>query len=334
MQHANLTPSLQTLYADLVQQVETSPVAGSVYQRERDDIAYHYAKVPVGGIRIDTFIGRVGDPAADAQAEAMTRGMMLAKARRQTVSMLKSAGLSGPDRNLGALLDAFAHAGLFGDGAVLVGTSAYLISEPFVGRRLPAPTLMTGDLDLATLNVALTAQPPETIEAILRRADPTFEPVMQIDPRQPAARFRNSGGYLVDLLVQRRTRDERTVKLRNLGAAAEPLQHLAWLIEQPVRAVALWGAGAAVRIPQPVRFAVHKLIVAQRRHAHDRIKRQKDLAQADAMMAALRVSDPFALEDAFDDARGQGTAWTKAIDRSLAEIAAGSARHDHGAANT
>lgn len=316
-----LNPSLQTLYADLAQQVETAPVAGTVYQRTRDGIVYHYAKVPVGADRIDSFIGRAGDPAADAQARSMTQGMELAKARRRTVSMLKSAGLAGPDRMLGASLDAIAHAGLFRNGAVLVGTSAYMISEPYVGRRLPAPLLMTGDLDLATANIALTAEPPEPIATILRRADPTFEPVMQIDPRQPAARFRNARGYLIDLLTPTRRRGERPVPLKRLDAGAEPLQHLRWLIEQPVSAAALWGAGIAVRIPQPARFAVHKLIVAQRRHPTDRIKRQKDLAQADAMISALYAHDPFALDDAMEDARAQGRSWAEAMDRSLAEIA-------------
>src|SRR3546814_10045836 len=60
-----------------------------------------------------------------------------------------------------------------------------------VGTRLPAPRLMTGDLDLATASLALTADPPESMETILRWADPTYEAVMQIDPRQPASRFRD-----------------------------------------------------------------------------------------------------------------------------------------------
>jgi hypothetical protein len=314
-----LSPSIQTLISDLLQQVETAPIAGTVYQRERDGIAYHYAKVSVGGGRIDRFIGRVGDADADREARSMAVGMELAKARRKTVSMLKSVGLAAPDRTLGAALDAIAHAGLFRDGAVLVGTMAYQLSEPLVGRRLPAPLLMTGDLDLATVNLAISADPPESMEAILRRADPTFTAVMQLDPRQPAARFRNDQGYLVDLLSQTRRRAERAVPLPKLEAGAEPLQHLRWLIENPVPAVALWGAGVAVRVPQPARFAVHKLMVAQRR-AHDRIKRQKDLGQADAMMTALHANDPFALEDALEEARAQGRSWAKEIDRSLAEL--------------
>lgn len=315
----DLSPSLQTLYADLVQRVMSAPAAGTVYRRERDGIAYHYAKLPVGTTRIDSFIGRVGDPVADTRAKTLATGMELAKERRRSVAMLKNAGLAGPDKMLGATLDAIAHAGLFDKGAVVVGTAAYMMSEPFVGRRLPAPTLMTGDLDLATVDVTLSADPEEPMQTILKRADPTFAPVMRLDAREPPARFRNSSGYLVDLLIQTRRRDERTVRLRGLEAGAEPLQHMRWLIENPVSAVALWGPGILVKIPQVARFAVHKLIVAQKR-GHDRIKRQKDLAQADAMMTALYAHDPFALDDAVEDARSHGRSWRASVDRSLAEI--------------
>lgn len=308
MPSPDLTPTLLTLYAELAQQAESAPTAGTLYRRTRDGIEYHYAKVPVGTDRVDSFVGRVGDPVAEAQAQALRRGMDQAKERRRTVAMLKSAGLAAPDRILGATMDALAHAGLFRNGAVLVGTAAYLLSEPHVGRRLPAPTLMTGDLDLATVDVALTAEPPAPMASILRRADPTFEPVMPLDPRRPASRFRTADGYLVDLLIQTRRRGQA---------------NLAWLIEAPVTAVALWGAGVIVRIPQPARFAVHKLILAQRRGQADRTKRTKDLAQADALMTALYAHDPFALEDALDAARAQGKAgWSVPIDRSLAELAA------------
>ena len=45
--------------------------------------------------------------------------------------------------------------------------------------------------------------------------------------------------------------------------------------------------------------------------------------QAGALMEALRLSDPFAPEDAMEDARGQGrTGWSDPIDRSLAELGA------------
>ena len=315
-----LSPTIQTLYSELLQQLVSAPIAGSVYTRSRDQIEYHYAKIPVGSSRIDRFIGRVGDPEADAKAEAFADGMRLARERRRLVAMLRNSGLAAPDRMLGAALDAIAHAGIFRDGGVVVGTAAYLMSEPFVGHRLPAPTLMTGDLDLATINLAITADPPEPFEAILQRADPSFQPVLQLDPRQLPVRFRNGQGYLVDLLTQTRRHDERPVALQQLAAAAEPLQHLAWLIDAPLPAIALWGSGVQTMIPQPARFAVHKLILAQRRSPLDRSKRQKDLAQANALIEALRTADPFSLEDALEDARDRGPNWVRSISRSLSEL--------------
>lgn len=317
-----IAPALQTLFADLAQQVATAPVAGSVYRRNRNGIEYLYAKLPVGNDRIDRFIGKADDPQAVALADEMRQGANLMKQRRRIVSLLRSGGLPGPDRMLGATLDAIAHASLFRDGAVLIGTAAYLVSGPVLGHRLPAPTLMTGDLDLATASLLLAADPPERLEAILRRADPSFTAVMPLTRGALPSRFRNAQGYLVDLVTpQLRRSDTNPMPLAALGAGATPLQHLAWLLEDPMPTVALWGGGVPVTIPQPQRFAVHKLILAQRRDAANRMKRSKDLAQAKALIEVLLRQDRFALADALDDARARGKqGWADPIERSLSEL--------------
>ena len=317
--------AVQTLFAELIQQVETAPEAGSVYRRTLQSGEYIYAKLPVGAVRIDRFIGKSGDPDAEEHARSLQIGAELAAQRRRLVAMLRREGLAGPDRTMGAILDALAHASLFKADAVLVGTAAYLMSEPLVGSRLPSTTLMTGDVDIATANLALATDPPDRLETVLRRADPTFEGVLQLDPRAPASRFRNASGYLVDLVTPVRTRaDANPVPLANLDAGAAPLQHLAWLIDGAMRTVALWGAGVLVNVPQPARYAVHKLILAQRRDRSGQAKRMKDLAQARALIEVLREQDPFALEDAFADARAQGEkGWGAPIDRSLKELGLG-----------
>lgn len=324
MKDGKLQPLIRTMFADLVQQVETAPLAGSVYTRQRDGTGYIYAKIAVGTGRVDRFVGKIGDPAAESQAGTLRVGGELARGRREIVSMLKRRGLAGPDRNLGAALDAIAFAGLFKQGAVLVGTGAYMMFEPLVGSRLPAPTLTTGDLDLATARLALAAEPPERMEDILRRADPTFEGIPHLDPRQPPSRFRNADGYLVDLLtpIRRRT-DTNPMPLKALSAGAAPLQYLDWLIGDPVPTAALWGAGIAVSVPQPAKFAIHKLILAQRRDPANRHKRAKDLDQAKALIDALLIHDRYALVDMLADARARGRAgWAEPIARSLHEIGA------------
>lgn len=317
-----ISPTVQTVFADLLQQVETAPTAGSVYRRTTESGEYIYAKIPVGTDRIDQFVGKAGDPEAEALAASLQAGASLAAERRRLVSILRRQGLASPDRTMGAVLDALAHAGLFRSGAVLVGTAAYLVSGPLVGSRLPSPTLMTGDVDIATASVALTADPPDRLEAILRRADSTFSGVPQISPKDPPSRFRNARGYLVDMVTPTRTRDDRNpIALVELAAGAAPLQHLAWLIEDAVHVVALWGPGVLVNVPQPARFAVHKLILAQRRDASSRLKRAKDLAQARALIDALLEHDRFALQDALSDARARGDrGWSVPIGRSLAEL--------------
>lgn len=322
MRRSDIPPTLRTLFADLSQQVATAPAAGSVYRRSRGGIEYLYAKIPIGADRIDQFIGKAGEADAEKEAAQLQLGMQLAADRRRLSSTLRRSGFAGPDRTLGATLDALAHAGLFSAGAVLVGTAAYLISEGVVGSFLPAPTLMTGDLDLATASLALSAEPPESLANILKRADHSFEAVMPLDGRQPPARFRNAEGYLVDLITPTRERDQAAPSpVPALEAGAMPLQHLAWLIEDPVPTIALWGSGVPVMIPQPAKYAVHKLILAQKRDPGSRLKRAKDLAQARALIEALVEHDRFALEDALTDARGRGAkGWSAPIDRSLREL--------------
>lgn len=320
---AELSPTLTTLFADLSQRLSTAGPVGSPYVRTREGNDYWYAKIPVGTTRVDRFLGRADDPSVQEEVSRLRSGSVLAQGRRKTVSMIRNSGVAGPDRRLGALLDTLSQAGLFRAGAVLIGTAAYLTYEPLVGATLPASALMTSDADLATVRLDLRADPPEDVLSIIRRADPSFEPVLQIDPRRPSSRFRAADGYLLDLIApMRRASDSNPVALTALGAGAAPLQHIDWLLTEAVPHVALWGSGVPICVPQPSRYAVHKLIVAQKRRDGERVKRTKDLLQARSLIEALGRQDPFSLEDALEDARNQGKAgWAHPIDRSLAEIA-------------
>lgn len=87
-------------------------------------------------------------------------------------------------------------------------------------------------------------------------------------------------------------------------------------------AVVLAGSGILVRVSPPARFAVHKLIVAQRRRDGERLKRQKDLLQTKALLAALSETDPEPLASAFRSARAHSRdGQSEPIRKSLAEIA-------------
>lgn len=229
--------------------------------------------------------------------------------------------MPAPVRALAQVLDALSDAGLLRQ-AVLVGTSAHQRCPAPLGHLLPAAGLITQDADLATASLAIAADGDgETMESILKRADPTFRAVPGLAPAAPPSHLRSAPGFVVDLLTpQYRRTDANPMPLPGLAAGAVPLQHLDWLIADPMPAVALHRSGIAVRIPQPARFAVHKLVIAQKRGG-DTTKRRKDLARADALIAALKAADPFALSDADKDAAARGvTAWKRPAERSLAEL--------------
>jgi hypothetical protein len=317
--------TILTAYADLAQQVETAGEEASVDETEIKGIRYLRLRHGVGATRVIEHLGRADDQAVTARAEAAKAEMRRRDERRKLVSLLKRA-MPGPTSELGKVLDAMAFAGLFRAGAVLVGTAAYQCYPPLLGQGLPSSAMMTQDADLATADLALAAdggtEQGRSMEAILKWADPSFTGVMQLDPRALPSRFRAANGFLVDLIApQRRRTDPNPLPLPKLRAGAVPLQYLDWLIAEPVPAVALHGAGVPVLVPQPARFAVHKLILAQKRDAGSTIKRGKDLVQAKALIGALEVQAPYDLADALREAMAKGrSGWAEPICRSLSEI--------------
>ncbi len=314
--------TLQTLYADLVQQVQAvAERSASVYEREIKGIAYLYAKRTVGRTRRDMFLGRADDETVRDRAALINEESQRARDRGKVVSLLRNAGVPAPVSALAEVLDALDEAGLLKQ-AVVVGTAAYQCYAVPVGHALPAASLTTQDADLATASLALSAADgEETLETILKRADATFRPVPGLDRAALPSHFRSASGFVVDLLTpQLRRTDPNPMPLPALQAGATPLQYLQWLITDPMPAAVLYRSGIAVNIPQPARFAVHKLIIAQKRGG-DTAKRRKDLAQAEALIAALKAADPFALSDAYEDAASQGiTGWKRPLERSLAEL--------------
>lgn len=317
------SPTIQTLYADLVQQVySVADKPGTVYTQKKMGGEYLYVKRRVGRVYRDTAIGRADSRDAIRRAEEIRAEQKNTKGRRTIVRALRDGGVPTPTRALGNVLDAMSDAGLFG-GAVLIGTAAYICYSPILGVALPSGVLMTQDADLATASLAISGNTRgDTMLGILKRADETFRAIPALKRGAPSSSFKSRAGFIVDLLTpQLRRSDTNPMPLENLDAGATPLQHLDWLIADPVRAVALHGAGIPIEVPQPARYAVHKLVVAQKRRPDERVKRDKDLLQARGLIEALLETDPYALHDALDDAADQGVkGWRQPIKRSLKEL--------------
>jgi hypothetical protein len=84
------------------------------------------------------------------------------------------------------------------------------------------------------------------------------------------------------------------------------VRFLEYLIENAQPAVLVAKAGILVNVPTPARFALHKLVISNRRAAAFQVKARKDIDQAEQLLLVLLRHRPGDLRQAWDS--GFGTA--------------------------
>lgn len=269
------------------------------------------------------YVGPADNPEISTRVEHFKREKDDLKARRRLVSSLtREGGMSPPDRIAGDIIEALASAGLFRLRGVLIGTLAFQTYAGLLGVRLPMASILTGDADIAQ-DYAISREIEDTLPPILeilRKVDPSFRAIPHRSVAAASSAFLTGNGYRVEFLTSNRGTDdylEQPARMPALGgASADALRFLDFLIREPVSTVLLHKSGVPVTVPDPARFAVHKLIVATRRRndGQSQIKRDKDIRQAALLFTALeqtRRSSELAF--AYIEAWDRGPAWQSAI---------------------
>lgn len=119
---------------------------------------------------------------------------------------------------------------------------------------------------------------------------------------------------LVEFLMPA-TKDEGIRDLPALGVSAMALRHLDYLFADPIPAASLYRSGVLVQIPRPERYAIHRLIVAERRiGGPDAAKSSKDRAQAALLILALSELRPDEQIEAYDAAIARGPNWAPRLE--------------------
>ncbi|MET0606002.1 MAG: GSU2403 family nucleotidyltransferase fold protein [Beijerinckiaceae bacterium] len=309
---------IQTLYSELHQRLHWRETdTGSPYVLRQGDAKFVYVKRTIGARTWAEYIGSEGASDTVAKVTAIKAANDDRKERRHIVRALKTAGLPGPTIAMGRILEAIAAGGLFDPpkGLVLVGTTAFAAYAPLIGFVPDAHAIMTQDIDLAVIELAIAADRPNaSIHSAFERAGINMAPEGAFDP--PARLV--GGGLTVEFLTKLRRGGEGTVRARGLGVSAQALPYMDYLITDPIPVAILYLAGVLVRVPQPARYAVHKLIIANFRKRDDPAKRLKDLQQAAQLIRGLHDSGQGAdVNDALADAKGKAR---KLIDASLKAI--------------
>lgn len=303
-----------------------SDIRGTPTRVARNGKVYWYDSYRVGSDVRKTYIGEDSpelrqriERHKDLRAQADERR----KHRTRLIRILRAEGYLSTDAATGSLLAAMAGAGVFRLGGTLVGTGAFRLYEGVLGVRFGFDQMaQTGDIDIASferLSFALddTVSPP--LEGIL--ADFAFDPVPAM-PNQGVWRWRQTrSDLLVEFLTPSFEETEGTKALAALGTHARSLHHLNYLIAEPIPAAALYRSGVLLQIPRPERFAVHKLIVAdRRRNGPDAQKAVKDRMQAAFLIDVLAEDRPDELAEAYHQALSNGPRWRERIEATLAKL--------------
>lgn len=90
---------------------------------------------------------------------------------------------------------------------------------------------------------------------------------------------------------------------------------------QPIHAAAVYRSGILVQVPRPERYAIHKLIIADRRRdGAGSLKSAKDREQAGFLIEAMAEDRPDELSHAYATALQVGPRWRAHIGNSLARM--------------
>lgn len=288
------------------------------------DRKYWYFDTPDGhGGTTRRYVGPDGDPYIAQRVADHKRDKDDLRARRRLVSSLtREGGMIAADAMSGDIVQALADGGLFRLRGVLIGTVAFQTYAGLLGVRLPMAAILTGDADFAQ-DYAISQEVEDSLPPILdllQAVDPSFRPVPHRSGAAASSAFSTSAGYRVEFLTSNRGSDDYLDHPATMpalgGASADPLRFLDFLIRDPVRTILLHRSGVPVVVPDPSRYAVHKLIVASRRHTEGQsaMKRDKDIRQAALLFEALeqtrRASD---LALVYNEAWERGQAWQESI---------------------
>ena len=318
--------STHTTYQDLLQAHSIraiSDIPGKPFLRDMGKKGkYWYTRQRIGEKTAQKYVGPDTPEVRERISKAAAANEEEQAFERRCASMvaqLRAAGVPALDRDTGKVLNAMYKSGVFRLGGTLIGTHAFRLYSAELGVHFENKLAVTGDVDIAAFeNLKLVIEDevdpalPETFK------DLSLEPAPGLDRKNRPTKWvmGREGATEVEFLVPRMREDNSVLKLDPLGVYAQTLPFLNFLIADPIPAVALYRSGVFVQIPRPECYAVHKLIVAARRHSSVALKAKKDLSQAEVLFEVLHEDRPAELAQALETALEIGPAWKNAVQAS------------------
>ena len=276
---------IQTAHAELLEHCSEEPPEerGAYTSKLIGGKRYWYIQTPSKEGRRQKYVG-LETPELLERIAQHREARQAQKDRRALVALLaRSFRVPRPSPETMKVLGFLAKAGLFRQGAVLVGPMAYRLYAALLGSRLPETAPQPGDpLQVASrgqLSMLAALQPTAKAFRVISRAEGGTRTTSYLAP----------DGFRLDLLNPVVRENEPSL--------------LDFLLENPEPAVLLHHDGIPVAVPSPSRFAIAQLISPSRT--------ERDLTQAQALVKVLLEQRPGEFGDAWHDANSRG--WRHAL---------------------
>jgi len=320
------------LYADLRERLEIieamrsiATLPGEFTTKTVKGIDYWYFQTTLPSGRTQIYIGpdsqevrRLIEDRKDGVRHAKIDETML----QRLASQIIAGGVMPVMPDMARIIKRLADSGVFHVGGVLVGTIAFQVLGAYLGVSWAGDSRTTQDIDLAGDSAVAIAVPDlqADVPAALQSLQMGFFPVPRLSHKEPSTSYAIRGRTLrVDLLTPAHRTETAPVFIRRLNAAATPLKYLDYLMEEPISAVMLAGNPCLVKVPQPARYALHKLILSQERGASAADKKRKDLLQARIMIDLLQEDRPGDMVLAWERLVKRGSRWIKKVESACKE---------------
>lgn len=270
---------------------------------------YWYAQyTDVSGERKQRYMGpdspelleKIGQLAKKSETQAV-----LDADTKRMVAMIIAAGGVPVIGKSAKIIEKLADAGVFDSGGLLIGSYAFGCFGNMLGVSFRNDLLRTEDMDLAydtNIEVGFIRDIRDDIQS----ANPEMQLPSQINPWVPAYEMKAPDGFKVEFLTARKHPSEKQpIPIESFGIHAQTIEFLDYITSDTVKAVMLYSQGILVSVPNPARYAVHKLAVSVNRPAHEQGKAKKDLMQTSALFEFFLENNPGALLIAADDAKSR-----------------------------
>jgi hypothetical protein len=312
-----LSASAQSAYAELLEVTRhqeltrsVENLSGSFNKKMVKGATYWYYQFrdSAGGNTRQIFVGRDSDTLRALVEKAKTKDTSQLDALAKSAMALGCAATTPAHFRIVRRLNEI---GFFRAGGVLVGAHAFLAYGNALGVTW-GDLARTQDIDFAHAGNDVELALPTSLMIDTKNAIESLEagllPVPGFRPWDKTASFvsKVDKQLRVDFLAPMAGGKEEVFEHRGLGVNLQPLRFLEFVLEDIDQSVIISAVGPVmVNVPDPARFALHKILVFVERRARNPQKAKKDLRQAAALIEALS-------EFRFDDL---GKLWGELLDR-------------------